>query len=616
MLELLVRYADEHGIEVEPGFTPKEVRWAVVCSVGADFVDVIELGEAGQARNRGQMFGKCPDLGHGELVAGGVVKSHFLVDTAKVVALLGEGADDPKVKAKHTYFVNLLRQASESMPELGGVASLLDTPTTLVSIRQRLGALKARPDDKVTFRTGDHYPVESAVWHDWWRQFRRQMQAGVKEGEAKTGRQSRTAEGRRGMRCMVTGELVDPIRTHPKIKGLTRYGGLAMGDALVSFDKDAFGSYGLAQSRNAAVSEQAASAYVAALNHLIREHGQDLTGIRVVHWFKDKVVEEDDVLPWLDEGAERQELNAQERARTLLSSVRSGRRADLMGNRFYAMGLSGSGGRVMVRDWMEGGFEELVSNVVAWFEDLELADLSGVVRGAPGMQRVIACLVLPKKSGQDEKDWLKPLGAERMALWRAAVKGDRIPTSALSRLVTLNTRFHVSDALGDDQSGSARLLRVRMGLVKAYWNRKLRGRGDNGMNERIGPHLNEDHPSAAYHCGRLMAVFGEIQSAALHDVGASVVQRYYAAASATPALVLGRLARLAQFHLDKIEYRKRREELDQSLARIWASLGDRVPTTLTLEEQSLFAMGYYQQKATGRPRGASPKENLEGEDVQ
>ena len=117
-------------------------------------------------------------------------------------------------------------------------------------------------------------------------------------------------------------------------------------------------------------------------------------------------------------------------------------------------------------------------------------------------------------------------------------------------------------------------------------------------------YLNEDHPSAAYHCGRLMSVLARLQQAALGDVGAGVVQRYYGAASTTPALVLGRLTRLSKHHLSKLEpalafwY-------EGKLAGIWGRLKDDIPPTLTLEGQSLFALGYYQQMAHDRTKKAS-----------
>ena len=128
----------------------------------------------------------------------------------------------------------------------------------------------------------------------------------------------------------------------------------------------------------------------------------------------------------------------------------------------------------------------------------------------------------------------------------------------------------------------------------------------------MDPHLNEEHPAAAYQCGRLMAILAAVQYRALGDVGAGVVQRYYAAASATPALVLGRLVRTAQFHLDKLERGLARWH-EARIAGVMSRLGDGIPTTLGLEGQSLFALGYYQQIAFDRsrtrqedPAGATP----------
>ena len=115
----------------------------------------------------------------------------------------------------------------------------------------------------------------------------------------------------------------------------------------------------------------------------------------------------------------------------------------------------------------------------------------------------------------------------------------------------------------------------------------------------MNAYLNEDHPSKAYQCGRLMAVLANLQYAAQGDVGAGIVQRYYAAASATPALVLGRLTRLSQFHLSKLGKEKKgwAITIERQIADIWAKIADDLPSTLSLNDQSLFAMGFYQQKA-------------------
>ena len=105
---------------------------------------------------------------------------------------------------------------------------------------------------------------------------------------------------------------------------------------------------------------------------------------------------------------------------------------------------------------------------------------------------------------------------------------------------------------------------------------------------------NLQHSEPAYHCGALMAVYAKLQSIAMPNVNAGIIQRYYASASRTPALVFAQLSRLANYHLDKLTspiY------FERQLSESYSALGDKIPTTLTLTEQSYFALGYYQKWA-------------------
>ena len=190
------------------------------------------------------------------------------------------------------------------------------------------------------------------------------------------------------------------------------------------------------------------------------------------------------------------------------------------------------------------------------------------------MISVLAALV------RDLDDLPPPLEAQ---MWRVAVKCEPIPQQAMARALA---RLK-ADILTDQPFNHARL-----GLLKAFHIRK----GD-----FMEPHLNENHPDAAYHCGRLMAMLAALQYRALGDVGAGVVQRYYAAASATPALVLGRLVRTSQFHLDKLDRGLARWH-EGRIADTFGRIKEDIPQTLSLEKQSLFALGYYQQIAFDRNR--------------
>jgi CRISPR-associated protein Csd1 len=349
MLKQLADYAHTHELVTEAGFEPKAVRWAIALDSKVGFIGLAELGQADLKRNPGRTFKKCPDLSQMELVSGSETKSHFLVETADVVALYAGKAEDVKTRAKHRYFIHLLEEAGKTMPQLDKIGNFLKEDPTFQAIQKAMVEGNVRANDKVTFQIDGEFSVEQDYWHDWWRKYRQNLKGGPeKQTDSNL------------MRCYVTGDLVTPIKTHPKIKGLAGIGGQPSGDALIGFDKEAYRSYGLKQSLNAAVSEEAASAYRAGLNDLIKNHSQRLVNTRVIHWFKKKVKPQDDLLEWLIEPQEIEELTARQKAKELLESIKTGKRPDLGENYYYVLTLSGAGGRVMVRDWMEGQFEELV----------------------------------------------------------------------------------------------------------------------------------------------------------------------------------------------------------------------------------------------------------------
>ena len=67
--------------------------------------------------------------------------------------------------------------------------------------------------------------------------------------------------------CLVTGAAAPVRRLHPSIKGVE--GAQSSGASLVSFNLDAFRSYGKDQGDNAPTSEAAAFRYGAALNRML-----------------------------------------------------------------------------------------------------------------------------------------------------------------------------------------------------------------------------------------------------------------------------------------------------------------------------------------------------------
>lgn len=320
------------------------------------------------------------------------------------------------------------------------------------------------------------------------------------------------------------------------------------------------------------MAEETATAYAETLNRFISEKGMKFGKILAVYWFTESIPKEDDPLAWLKEPPEQVEASAEQQARQLLQAIRTGQRPDLAGNRYMALALSGQSGRVMVREVMEGSFQELLTKVIQWFSDLSIVTRDGKNFCVP--QKFLAVAgSLVRELDELASPWTQHL-------WHAAVTGGAISSFVASLTVQ---RIRV-DIIKDQPTSHA-----RMGLIKAFIIRQ----GDLNMQ----PYLNPDHPKPAYHCGRVLAVFARLQHAALGDVGAGVVQRYYTATSQAPSLTLGRLAANAKNHLGKLEGGLM-HWYENQIADVMSRIGDDVPRTLTLEEQSLFALGYYQQLAT------------------
>jgi CRISPR-associated protein Csd1 len=579
MLQTLMEYG--LCLDSEPGFKTREVRWCIELADDGRFLNILPLGDG----KRGEMQPRCPDMHN--MNAGG--KSHFLVETAQTVALLFKTNEEEKTilraKEKQQFFIEMLRKASVSCPWLSSIMNTLDNPEKQLEIRNALMQHKAKPSDWLGWRVGNSDPRTKEMVQLWWREWRK-----ADLGNSDVNSTSKKAASD-SMVCFLTGELEQPLATHPKITGLSSVGGLSMGDVMIGFDKAAFGSYGLEQSANAAIGATAVQQYVDGLNDLVRNHSSKLANALVVHWFKEQVALEEDPLGWLSgiESEDTTKASAHIAARNMLDAIRSGKRADLSNNYYYAMTISGASGRVMVRDWMEGQFEILVANIERWFSDLAIIarDGNGLAHD-PKFMAVCGSLV------RELKDLPAPTTS---ILWKTAVQKLTIPQPIMAQALA---RFR-ADLIKDEPFSHA-----RMGLIKAYFVRLQPG-GDTTMTA----YLNPDHPAPAYHCGRLLAIFANLQRAALGDVGAGVVQRYYASASQTPGLIIGRLAANARNHLGKLDHGLA-WWYEEQIADVMSRLGDAAPRTLDLNGQGLFALGYYQQLAKLRP-SKKTTENQQGE---
>jgi CRISPR-associated protein Csd1 len=574
MLQALIAYAEREELG-DANFETVGVRWLISLDKTGNLAGVIPLAESLDDKKpkpkRVERPKSDPDfVSHG--------RSYFLCDNLeRSVLLVEEDTKREKRKINQAYFVSLLEAAANECPGIGSklqlLAAFLRDEKQLKSLHDQLFASKAKTSDNAVFSVDGESLIESEELRNWWR-----LRSEKERGEQETEKSVCLATGRFGSVCRTTGFI--------KLLGEDT--------KLISFNKEcpAFESLGLSQAANAPISSDSEVKFRAALNTLIeksREQKLTFNDTAHLHWTR-KRIEDDpiDLLASADENA----------VAALLKSIKSGQPpVTLDANAYYALSLSGNGARVVVRDWLESTVPEVERHVAKWFQDLGIISPDGA-----GIKRDFKFYALLYGMVRKELDELPPQISTQ--LLHAALRGTPLPQSALAAAL----KRQQIEPRGEDAMRNVVVL-ARLALIKACLLRSPNSQNNNSQtkDKPMTECLNPESRDPAYLCGRLFAVFDRLQYLALGGVNAGVVERYYASASTTPALVMGRLFRNAQFHLAKAEGGVAGNAA-KDFEAITCALGDQFPATLDLESQGRFALGYYHQKAEYRRRTAERKE--------
>ncbi len=369
--------------------------------------------------------------------------------------------------------------------------------------------------------------------------------------------------------CLITGKRTPVLRLHPAIKGVRNAQG--SGASIISFNVDAFYSYGKEQNFNAPVSPAAAFGYTTALNHLLQYGSQ-----------RKVTIGDTDVLFWADEPTPLEAViresvdpmaqdDPEEEILLAMKALRHGghpREFETDG-RFYVLGLAGNSARIAIRFWQVDSIGAVADRIGAHFRDLDLeppGPRDPVFPSAGQLLRETAVL------GKSEN--IAPTLSA--AFIRSVLNGGAYPQGLLSAIL----RRIRSDG---------RISYLRAALIKAIVNRQARL---THKGKEVHVKLDQDSPDVPYRLGRLFAVLERIQQDANPAIKATIKDRYFGAASASPATVYGQLLRLSQHHIQKADKRPYHEKLIQDVVGGINSF----PKQLSLEEQGRFALGYYHQR--------------------
>lgn len=396
--------------------------------------------------------------------------------------------------------------------------------------------------------------------------------------------------------CLVTGTRGTAARLHPSIKGV--WGAQSSGASLVSFNLDAFTSYGKEQGANAPVSEEATARYGAALNRMLDKGSRNRIQVgdtTTVFWADASGSGGGDAADAADEWAAyalepRTDREEAGKVKDQLEAVAKGLPAAELstkdvdpGTRFYILGLAPNAARLSVRFWYDGTFGDLERRIREHWQDMAIAP-------PPRVWPPSAWHLLIETAAQHKSENIPPLlGGELM---RAILNGTRYPRSLMSAILI---RIRAEQGKKNDGKSIDNVSPMRAAILRGILARDYRL----GLEQKEVPvALDEQDTNPAYRLGRWFAELEAIQQHALPGLNATIRDRFYGSASSAPARTFPVLIRNAMNHLAGLRKEGKAGGHEKRLEAIIAGVDSGLPKALRIEDQARFAIGYYHQRAS------------------
>lgn len=378
--------------------------------------------------------------------------------------------------------------------------------------------------------------------------------------------------------CLVSGENESIERLHTAIKGV--YGAQTSGANIVSFNLDAFKSYGKDQGANAPVGKTAVFAYTTALNHLLAKDSRQRMQVgdaSTVFWAEKPAAMENEFLDFFGEPPKDDPDRGVRAVESLFKSIETGAWMNEAPdrNRFYVLGLSPNASRIAIRFWIVDSVSGMSVKIKQHFDDLRM------VHGPRDKDVFSLFRMLVSIAVQGKSENIPPnLAGETM---RAILEGLPYPQTLLQAAIRRIRAEH-------------EITYIRAAMIKACLNRSIRFKNPD-IKEELHMSLDENNINIGYRLGRLFAALEKIQQEANPSINATIRDRFYGAASGTPSAVFGNLMRLKNHHLAKLDSPGRRIYFEKLLGQIIDGVEAKIsfPAHLNLEDQGRFAIGYYHQ---------------------
>jgi CRISPR-associated protein Csd1 len=275
--------------------------------------------------------------------------------------------------------------------------------------------------------------------------------------------------------------------------------------------------------------------------------------------------------------------------RDFLEAVRDGKNLpkeiDDTDMKFYILGLSPNASRLSVRFWHVSTVGDISAKIGRHFKDLSIIKNYDSDPEFPGIWQLLRETAVMRKSEN-----ISPVLSGSIV--RSIMTGSAYPQSLMTAIIG---RMRV-----DQEINYLRTAMIKACLVRKYRIHKI--------SKEVTMALDKESTNIAYRLGRLFAVLEKAQKDAIPGANTTIKDRYYSSASATPSIVFPQLLRLSQHHIRKADYGY---VADQMIEAIMQGI-QAFPAHLTLDDQGLFAIGYYHQRKDFFTKSEKKKEDNNG----
>lgn len=579
MLKALYDYAQKHP----------EVRQAIGCEL-KNISFVVDLTADGQlvgvrAQDKEHRNVLCPTAG----TMSNRIDAHPIADKASTsLRLTPEGLDEKKLgklKVKQEIFLQRFQDGVTEIPEFYAVYTALSTPETMAKIQEEYAACGGKEGDCVSFSVSGRDLWSMPEVLAWWS------------------RQCNTdppGDPKDMVLDVVTGKPCVPAPLWKQMRGRAAMGGQSTGVALVSFNAPAFESYQKEQGANCPVSKETADAIMDAAIYL-SANAATIGTVRLLHWYSERVAPEDDFFEQLlglsgEAGPEdeNEEAAMDSNVNKMVNAPFKGEMPPNMeGVTYHMIYMQPKAARMVVRRYEQGSYATMYRSIQAWYKDLNVVTASGIVANKTPSLYALMFGLLSDTETSAKTDKIKPLEAWVPYILDSCFYGRPLPDPLAARALSGFRSGIYATSDKDAQNLSQQHKRIQW--LKLWLNRI--GQNDERRNApMIDETANKNLKYPAYVCGRLMAIYDKIQRVAYH-LNTSVVAKWYTACSQSPAQVLCQIQKMSVHHLEAIESNYVRNLLEKELGECWSLLTDGIPDVMSMQDQSYFACGYWQELA-------------------